>query len=131
MGALKNLSSRIAQLGNIPDVVGEELAIKLKDQVDQSFSSGTDPYGQAWAPNADGSASHLTKTDFYRSSSRAQYGSDGKLYLKLGKLANIHQNGSYKMPRRSALPDMRKPLPERWETIIADTVNDAVGKAMK
>lgn len=133
MGALKELASRIKSLGDIPDKVGTEVAVKLKAEAEGAFSSGSDPYGQAWAPNADGSSSHLYRTGTYRGSLRSQYGTDGKVYLKLGPLANIHQNEGItkKRPARLVLPNMLRPLPERWEKVIFETAENAVGKVMK
>lgn len=68
-------------------------APKLSQNVQDEFTAGEDPTGNAWAPLKSGGASHLDKTGSMRS--KLQVSADGLIVRgKLAAPANIHQYGS-------------------------------------
>lgn len=84
------------------------LASEAQRQYRKDFSSGTDPYGTAWAPSKKKSGKTLVRTGYLRSSGEVEtVTAEGFRFRVYAPYGGFHQSGTSRMPQRMIVPNAR------------------------
>lgn len=121
---LGKLASNIRKLASVPSQASKDAAVGIANLIENQFDTGTDPYGNAWAPLKKGGASHLTENHPLRDSIEVKPMSGGGVSVTIGEeYGYYHQTGTSRMPARPILPV--RTMPEAWRTAISDACDAA------
>lgn len=120
---LKQLSADLRRLPKVLAAkVTETAAPRLSDVANRTFNAGTDPYGVAWAPGADGQAITLHKTGALQRF-LSYVGIGTKLRVSLGV-----PYAKYQISKRPVFPRQGAVLPTDYvQTLQQATASAAQG----
>ena len=122
---------QVRALASVPTRAALRAAPGIRDLVENMFASGSDAYGEAWAPLAPSTLARgrrpppLTDTGAMRGAVGVvpMAGVAGVL-VSIPHPAGVHQTGSRRMPARQLMPS--KGLPQSWREVLVDAVTGAV-----
>lgn len=100
---LEELDDMIRRIREIPKLANDaapECADAARDALTANLSAGTDPYGQAWKPTADG---HRPLVGAAAAVKSAAVGTT--IYFRLVGHEVFHNAGTSRVPQRRILPD--------------------------
>jgi hypothetical protein len=121
VGNPRTLKRLTASLRDLPTRVASRIAERsaplVTGSLQSSFNAGTDPYGQPWAPGADGKPVDLVETGKLRST-LSFYPIGRRIIAKLGT-----RYAKYQVGRRKVFPPGGRPLPVAWSAALAETAN--------
>lgn len=132
MANFRDLMARLDDLATVPSRVSKDVAEKVAKLIDDGFSSGTDPYGNAWEPLADATLARgrsepaLTdSSDMREAVSVKPLAGSGIQITSSSPYSTFHQTGTRRMPARPFLPDGGE-LPDEWQDAIDKSLAAAV-----
>lgn len=127
------LSENIASLARVPSQASARIAVGLGALIEHEFSTGTDPYGNAWAPLAPRTLARgrtsppLTDTGSMRDSALARPMPSAGVSITIDHPAAPHQTGWHGIqgdgPARPILPSRQ--MPAEWRALITDEIREA------
>ncbi len=130
------LAERVKDLASVPQHAALTVAKSIEELIKEEFSSGTDPYGSAWAPlspvtEARGRhAPPLTDTGAMRDSVNV-YATGNGIAITVAHPAAPHQTGwsgpRGSGPARPILP-ARDRLPATWREAIYSAIDEDIRK---
>ena len=124
VGNPRTIKRFLASLQSLPvrvtSKIAERSAPVITSAVQASFAAGTDPYGQPWAPGADGQKVDLYQTGALRRG-LAFYPVGRRLMARLGV-----RYAKFQVGRRRVLPPGGKPLPVAWSEQLATIANEEI-----
>lgn len=136
MASFRQLMENLGELTSIPSRVAKDAAEKIAHLIDDQFSQGCDPYGNAWADLAPATKAKgrlpppLTDTGKMRGSVQVKPLQGAGIEISIAPdYAHFHQTGTVHMPERSILPDGTE-LPEEWDHAIETAMTQATKRAM-
>ena len=119
--SLNKIVQEVQSLSGLPKATTKRVATKIGRLIDQQFDDGVDPYGEPWAPKADGSPSHLDDTGDMRAS--VDVSAQGtEVTASIDDPFPFHEAGTANMPARPILP--YKGTPPAWEDAVDEAVNE-------
>lgn len=133
---LQRLTGTLRALAEVPSRAAADAAVRIGELVQESFGSGTDPYGRAWASLAASTQARgrtpppLTDTGAMRGSVVVSPLPGAGIAVTLGAAyATFHQTGTRYMPQRQILPQSGGLAPS-WRQAISDAVAANIRKAL-
>ncbi len=134
VAALRSVSRMLRQLSKVPAKASRDAAKEIKARIRQEFATGTDPYGNAWAPLRPATLAKgrqpppLTDTG-EMASVTVEPAAKAGIVISLGAdYSRFHQTGTRNMAARPILPDHRG-LPDTWRRSIEDAIDRAWRRA--
>lgn len=117
---LDELISGLGRLGEeLQTKVAEQVAPTIKGLLDAQIAAGTDPDGNPWQRNQDGSQP-LEGAQKY-----VQVNAVGNsIVVRLDEPLSYHQTGTSRLPQRKIVPT--GDLPVSWEEAIQEAVDEVV-----
>lgn len=136
LSKLQQLAENLRRLAGVPSRMSRTAAVGIAVKIKEQFESGTDPYGNAWAPLAQ---STLDQTPNRRGGPLVNTAamSEGVVVVPMrgagisikftvkGDIAAIHQSGTSRMPSRKVLPEYG--MPASWEEVLRRAGEEAFG----
>jgi phage gpG-like protein len=133
---LQRLSGTLRALADVPSRASADAAGRIAELIEESFDSGTDPYGRPWAALAASTRARgrnpppLTDTGSMRGSVQVAALPSAGIAVTIGTAyATFHQTGTKHMPQRQILPQSGGLAPS-WRQAIADAVAANIRKAL-
>ncbi len=130
-------AERIRALSQLPTRAAELAASKIAGLVEQSFATGTDPYGRSWTPLASSTVARgrrpppLTESGAMRGSLGVEATGGGRIEGQIAHPAQPHQTGWIgprgSGPARPLAPTTAEGMPRAWSDACRDAVIEAVG----
>lgn len=115
---LKRFAQSLQQLPTrITSKIAERSAPAITTALQTTFAAGTDPYGQPWAPGADGKPVDLVESGKLRGT-LSFYPIGRRIVAKLGV-----KYAKFQVGRRRVLPPGGRPLPVAWSEQLAEIAN--------
>lgn len=133
IGALRGFEQSLRRLADVPAKVAEKGAEAIAEQIDQQFASGTDAYGNAWAPHAPATVARwgehpiLELTGALRGEVDVHPLPGTGIAIELGELASLHQSGTSRMPARPILPSGT--FPAAWREALEQAAAESFEEA--
>ncbi len=137
-GGFADLAATLAELEDIPSRIASEVADGISVLVAKEFASGTDPYGNAWAPllpstvrRKGGDRRILRRSDALASDTFARPTSGSGIEIESLPYGGVHQVGDgSRMVARPVLPDGGE-LPDAWQEVIETATEKAFRKVLR
>jgi len=102
-GALAKLRAQIEALPSLPNAIAIAAAPEISRLSDLEFSTGTDPYGNPWAPLKNGGGSPLSGA-----ADVSVIPGAAKIKVVANKPLNFHDTGTRQTSRKTAAKALRK-----------------------
>ncbi len=136
MSTFDDLASTLAELEDIPSRIASDVAGGINELIQDQFVSGSDPYGNPWAPllpstvrRKGGDTRILRRTDALSSQTIARSTSGAGIEITSIEYGGYHQGPTADRVARPILPDGGE-LPESWQEVIEEKTSTAFAKAM-
>lgn len=128
-GNLRSLARFSENLRGLPLVLGQRIAAKVAAPLTAlaraTFDASENPYGEPWAPGANGQTITLKKTEALARLNR--YVAIGtKLRVALGV-----RYAKYQIGKRLVFPRQGAGLPESWRQLLANTTQEEARAYLK
>ena len=130
--AMRHLADRIGDLAQVPSRASKAVAERLNDLVADEYASGSDPYGEPWAPLMDAtldkgrSPPPLTASGDMAGGTLARPMRGKGVAFTVPDPGGFHQGGTVNMEAREILPAGEE-LPPPWSKAIEEEVRAAFG----
>lgn len=136
MSTFEDLAATLAELEDIPSRIAGEVAEGINELIQEEFVSGSDPYGNAWAPlrpstvrRKGGDTRIMRQSDDLSSGTVARASSGAGIEISSLEYGGYHQGPTSNRVARPVLPDGGE-LPEAWQEVIEAATDKAFTKAM-
>ena len=133
---LQRLTGTLRALAEVPSRASADAASRIGELVQESFDSGTDPYGKPWEALATSTLARgrtpppLTASHTMRDSVVVAPLSGAGIAITIGTAyATFHNTGTKYMPQRQIIPQSGGLAPS-WRQAIADAVAANIRKAL-
>ncbi len=123
-------TSRLLKLKAVPKSVTKGMETLINEDLKKKFAEGKDAYGDSWkARKQEPKDGHpiLDASGALKRSRTVRVADDGELVIEYDDFkAELHQEGTSKMPARPVLPTQAQGMPKEWSNLLLKGYKKAI-----